>query len=92
MDHVTTDVEDQLTRRRRGVKVAIAGLVAAGVLATSGVAHAGYRWGKMAVVSTTTTTTAPRSTTTAKPTVTTATTTTTVGADTPMTAAGYRWG
>lgn len=78
-----TPATDGGPRRRRMVKLALAGVVVAGALATSGVAHAGYRWKRVAPAVTTTTT--PKTTTTAPKAP-----TTTVGTDVAV--EGYRWG
>ena len=87
MTHETTEPRP----RRRAAQAAIAAAIVGAVLATGGIAHAGYRWGRMAPVTTpsTTTTAPPKTTTTVAPTVTAVAPTTTQQLSTIN---GYRWG
>lgn len=78
------NIESTERRARRGLELAMGVMVASAVLATSGIAYAGYRWGRSAPTTTTTTVKPSRPTTTVKPAVT--------PTSTPETAAGYRWG
>lgn len=66
------------TRPRRSIKIAIGMVVAGGILATSGVAHAGYRWSLVP----------PK--TGAKPSMTTTSTSTTT-TTAPTVEKSYRW-
>ena len=64
---IDSPLEPRRGRRHMGLKLAIAGAVTAAVLATSGVAHAGYRWSRMAPATTTTSTTTTTVTTSPQP-------------------------